>query len=228
MKVKLELDLPEEYLEYDDIENLWYWGVSENRTLIANPEDFNSDESVDINKIVDSISSIMEEKSDGVIFKWIKGIIEDCDQYYVENVHHLDGGNFILTYGLINISLLKDDEVIKNIQKSLDELIFLSSEEIMTVDLKVSESTIGQSEIEKIKNILEKLFEEDERLSIFDLPKHYEKNGYEMLKTNKGGPLRFEIKVNDSYFTLCNEGVAPEKVEFKVGYISGFNGGGDW
>ena len=42
MKVKLELSLPEEYFEYDDIENLWEWGVRRvNSTLIVDSGAFN-------------------------------------------------------------------------------------------------------------------------------------------------------------------------------------------
>ena len=47
MKVKLELSLPEEYFEYDDIENLWEWGVRRvNSTLIVDSGAFNIDKPI--------------------------------------------------------------------------------------------------------------------------------------------------------------------------------------
>ena len=107
MKVKLELSLPEEYLEYDDIENLWHWGVSQNSTLIVDSGAFNIDKSINLKKINDSFSSIIEKKSDNEIFNWIRDVMVECDRYYVENIQPLDGGNFILKYSIIMKKIVK-------------------------------------------------------------------------------------------------------------------------
>ena len=121
MKVKLELSLPEEYFEYDDIENLWEWGVRRvNSTLIVDSGAFNIDKPITLEKINDSFSSIIEKKSDNELFNWIRDIMRACDQYYVENIQHLDGGNFILNHSKIDISL--GNPVIKSLPFTLIEL----------------------------------------------------------------------------------------------------------
>ena len=154
MKVKLELSLPEEYFEYDDIENLWEWGVRRvNSTLIVDSGAFNIDKPITLEKINDSFSSIIEKKSDNEIFNWIRDVMRACDQYYVENIQHLDGGNFILNHSIIDISLLKDDEVIESDSSSLNDLIFLSADEIIEEEDEVVEEKTNKNLDKQIETI---------------------------------------------------------------------------
>ena len=61
-EVLFELKFPEEYLEYDDIENLWAWGITNNKNLILNDSELNISSKNFSKMITEFIEKSMEKK----------------------------------------------------------------------------------------------------------------------------------------------------------------------
>ena len=134
-KIRLSLKFPNTYLEYDDIESLWEYAIRNSSKLEVNYEDLDFKQDSKMEDIFASFYDIFEdEKSNNIIHKWIREILVECDKYYVENIQNLDGGNFFISHSLVHFSIIKDEEIIIDSEKRLNELIdCLSAQEIIEV-----------------------------------------------------------------------------------------------
>ena len=227
MKILFELKLPQEYLDYDDVENLHYHCINKS-SLECSQSELNLKEPFTANDILNIFEEhISNRKHNSIIFKWFIKILKECDRYIVENIQHIDGANFLLSYGSINIQKFDNTKVIDTLEKELTEFDW-DAFELMQPKINIDSSDsdgIDQADLEKIQSISQKII--DENLAYWDLETLLRDSGFKV-KKQMGHPPRFEIEIDGKLFTVVRGSLlkedAPSEIEFEVGYLIGFNG----
>jgi len=222
-EVLFKLKFPEEYYEYDDIENLSYHC----KTLKCTINELNLAESFQIGDIVNLFRDHVDNKdSESSIFKWFFNIVKDCEIYVIESVANLGGGDFLLTHGLLQIEIFENSKLIDSKNCELSDFdwdaffVTKPKENFSSTDL----DGLDSKDIDKIKMAAQKVIDDNDGVGkIMTLLRD---SGFEV-KEKFDYPLRYEIKVEENFFTVVNKSLLddlPSKIAFEVGFLIGFNG----
>ena len=223
-EVLFKIKFPEEYYEYDDVENLSYHCVKDLKCSI---DELNLTESFKIEDIVNSFRDHIDNKnSESSIFKWFFKIVNDSEVYLIESVANLGGGDFLLTHGLLQIEVFENSKLIDSKNCELSDFdwdadfITKPKENFSSSDSDSSDST----DIDKIKIVAQKVV--DDNLAYWDLEVLLKDVGFEV-KQKMNRPPRFEVKIGEKFFTVVRKSLLddlPSQIDFEVGYLIGFNG----
>tara|TARA_Y100000741_G_scaffold101083_1_gene75157 strand:- start:664 stop:1353 length:690 start_codon:yes stop_codon:yes gene_type:complete len=223
-EVLFKIKFPEEYYEYDDVENLSYHCVKDLKCSI---DELNLTESFKIEDVVNSFRDHIDNKnSESSIFKWFFKIVNDSEVYLIESVANLGGGDFLLTHGLLQIELFENSKLIDSKNCELSDFdwdaffITKPKENFSSSDL----GGLDSIDIDKIKMIAQKVIDDND--GVGKIVTLLTDSGFEV-KQKFDYPLRYEIKVEEKNFTVINKSLLdnlPSQISFEVGFLIGFNG----
>lgn len=141
--LKVSLKFPKKYLEYDDVESLWHWGISGSSNIEVDFENLELLLDDDDESIINNFKKVFdEENTKNVLYKWIAEILIECDKYYVESIQNIDGGNFFISHAIVQFSVKNNQEMIFEFEKQLNELIEIHSPDEIVNNFKSSNSSI--------------------------------------------------------------------------------------
>lgn len=141
--LKVSLKFPKEYLEYDDVESLWHWGISGSSNIEVDFENLELLLDDDDESIINNFKKVFdEENTKNVLYKWIAEILIECDKYYVESIQNIDGGNFFISHAIVQFSVKNNQEMIFEFEKQLNELIEIHSPDEIVNNFKSSNSSM--------------------------------------------------------------------------------------
>lgn len=234
--LKLTLKFPTEYLEYDDIESLWHYGIRNSSSIEVDFENLELKSEDNKESIITKFKDIFDlDDTKNILYKWIAEILIECDKYYVENIQNIDGGNFLIFHSLVQFSVLEDDLTILSFEKRLNELIeYHSADEVIYNfrNIKIKEtsesSEMTPDNIFLIKRVLENELNLKGRLSFFSFEKLYKENGFDIIESSQYGHLRYEIKIENTYLAISSSDYAPSEPEFIVSNFAGYKISGNW
>jgi len=122
--LKLTLKLPADYLEYDDIESLWHYGVYNSSNIEIGLENLDLKSEITTESIIQRVYEIFDEDdTKNILYKWVAEILIECNKYYVENIQNIDGGNFVIFHSIVQFLVQEDDIITLDFEKRLNEII---------------------------------------------------------------------------------------------------------
>ena len=234
--LKLTLKLPADYLEYDDIESLWTYGIENSSNIEIGLENLDLKSEITTESIIQRVYEIFDgDDTKNILYKWVAEILIECDKYYVENIQNIDGGNFLIFHSIVQFSVQEDDIITLDFEKRLNEIIEnQSAEEIVYNYRNLKDHEPSESNEMTIDNILliQKVLEDElslkGKLSFFSFEKLYKENGFDIVESRQNGHLRYEIKIENTYLAISSSDVAPSNPEFIVSRFAGYKVPGNW